>query len=380
MGPSRLAAAMRLLVLAHDSLGPRTAKTANAVLKYAADGWSGDVVVAVVDRSKAGRDAGEFVGPHGAGVPVVASVAEGLGLGPEGLVIGIAPVGGALPPDWRADIEAALAAGLRVVSGLHTPLKPAFPAHAHLVRDVRHEHPPQRITTGEGLAVDSLVVLHVGTDCNSGKMTSAIELTREARRRGLKAAFVATGQTGIMVGCDAGAPIDALVSDFVAGAVEECVLQAAKGNPDVIFVEGQGSLTHPAYSGVTASLLHGAFPDVLVLADEPRREHITLKAVVRFRKTARAFERDVNEMHLRPTTQARVGAVALMTPGLTDQEAAEEAARAEKDLGVPAGDPFRGGAPRILDGVLAEAQRRGLWDEEGFVRGVKPKRVAAGVV
>lgn len=373
---------MRLLVLAHDSLGPRTAKTANAALKYAADGWSGDQVVAVVDRSKAGRDAGEFVGPHGRGVPIVASVAEGLRLRPEGLLIGIAPVGGALPADWRDDLLHALQGGLRVVSGLHTPLsaQPGLASFRHLIRDVRHEHPPQRITTGEGLSVDALVVLHVGTDCNSGKMTSAIELTREARRRGLKAAFVATGQTGIMVGCDAGAPIDALVSDFVAGAVEECVLKAAQGRPDLIFVEGQGSLTHPAYSGVTASLLHGAFPDVLVLADEPRREHITLKGAVKFRKQSRALERDLNELHLRPTTQARVGAVALMTPGLSDQELAEEIALAEKELGVPAGDAFRGGAGRILDGVLAEAQRRGLWDEEGLVRGAKAKRVASGVV
>jgi uncharacterized NAD-dependent epimerase/dehydratase family protein len=371
---------MRLLVLAHDALGPRTAKTANAALKYAAEGWSGDTVVAVVDRGKAGQDAGAFVGPHGAGVPIVGSVADGLRLGADALLIGIAPVGGALPADWRPDIEAALAAGLRVVSGLHTALKPSFPKHAHLIRDVRHEHPPQRITTGEGLTVDALVVLHVGTDCNSGKMTSAIELTREARRRGLKAAFIATGQTGIMVGCDAGAPIDALVSDFVAGAVEECVLQAAQGRPDVIFVEGQGSLTHPAYSGVTASLLHGAFPDVLVLADEPRREHVTLKAVVKFRKQGRTLERDLNELHLRPTTQAHVGAVALMTPGLTEHELAEEVARAEKELGVPAADAFRGGAGRILDGVLAEARRRGLWDEKGFVRGSKAARVASGVV
>lgn len=373
---------MRLLVLAHDSLGPRSAKTANAILKYAADGWSGDRVAAVVDRSKAGLDSGAFVGPHGAGVPIVASVREGLRLGADALMIGIAPVGGALPADWKADILDALRAGLRVVSGLHTPLAadPDLAPHRALLRDVRHEHPPKRITTGEGLAVDALVVLHVGTDCNSGKMTSAIELTREARRRGLKAAFVATGQTGIMVGCDAGAPIDALVSDFVAGAVEECVLQAAAGKPDVIFVEGQGSLTHPAYSGVTASLLHGAFPDVLVLADEPRREHVTLKAVVQFRKNARAFERDLNELHLRPTTGAKVGATALMTPGLSDEESQEEVARAEKELGVPAGDAFRGGAGRILDGVLAEARRIGLWDDKGFVRGSKARRVAAGVV
>lgn len=373
---------MRLLVLAHDALGPRTAKTANAVVKYAREGWSGDEVVAVVDRSKAGQDAGDHLGPHGRGIPVVASVADGLRLGAEGLVIGIAPGGGALPADWTPDLLAALQSGVRVVSGLHTPIGtlPAFSAYRHLVRDVRHEHPPQRITGGEGLIVDALVVLHVGTDCNSGKMTSAIELTKEARRRGLRAAFVATGQTGIMVGCDAGAPIDALVSDFVAGAVEECVLKAALGNPDVIFVEGQGSLDHPAYSGVTASLLHGSFPDVLVLADEPRREFLTLKGVVKFRKQGRTLQRDLNELHLRPTTAARVGAVALMTPGLSDAVYEEEIGRAEKEMGVPAADAFRGGAGRILDGVLAEARRIGLWGDKGFVRGSKASRVATGVL
>lgn len=372
---------MRLLVLAHDTFDPRRAKTANSIVKYAAEGWSGDEVVAIVDRAKAGRDAAEFVGEHGRGIPIVASVADGLRLRPDALAIGIAPVGGALPRDWRADVEAALEGGLKVVSGLHTALAPDYPQRAAQIRDVRHERPPPRITTGEGLAVDALVVLHVGTDCNSGKMTSAIELTKEARRRGLKAAFVATGQTGIMVGCDAGAPIDALVSDFVAGAVEKCVLDAARAAPDIVFVEGQGCLAHPAYSGVTASLLHGAFPDVLVLADEPRREHLRLPpGPVVFRKTPREHERAMNEMHLALTTRARVGAVALMTPGAPEEEYRADVARIEKELGVPAGDVMRGDAGRILDGVLAEAARRGLWSERGFARGVKPARFPAGVV
>lgn len=374
---------MRLAVLAHDSFDARRAKTANSLIKYAREGWSGDEVVAVVDREKAGTDAGDAVGEHGRGIPVVASTHEALALRPppDALAIGIAPSGGALPADWRGDVEAALDAGLRVISGLHTPLAPLFPGYAKQIRDVRYEHPAKRITSGEGLRVDSLVVLAVGTDCNSGKMTVSIELAREARRRGLKAAFVATGQTGIMVGCDAGAPIDALVSDFVAGAVEECVLQAARSQPDIIFVEGQGSLTHPAYSGVTASLLHGAFPDVLVLCDEPRRPWLAMgKAPLKFRKNTAAVERQLNELHLAPTTGALVGAVSLLTPGLAPQEYLAERDAMERALGVPADDAFRGGTSRILDGVLAEAKRRGLWDERGLRRGIKPKRFPDGVV
>lgn len=368
---------MRLALLAHDRFGPNSAKTAHGAIIYARNGWSGDEVACVIDRSKAGRDAGELVGEVGNGIPIVASMRDALALSPQpsALVIGIAPVGGALPEDWRPDVQAALDAGVRVISGLHTALKPAFPKHAHLVRDVRHEHPPQRITTGEGLFVDSLVVAFGGTDCNSGKMTSAVELTRESRRRGLKAAFVATGQTGIMIGCDAGAPLDALVSDFVAGATEELVLKAAETDPDLIFVEGQGTLSHPAYSGVTASLLHGSLADVVVLADEPRRKTLRMPpGPVTFGKQSLSYERDLSEAHLRPTSGGRVGAVALMTPGVPDAEYAAVRAAVEKELGVPAGDVFRGETGRILDGVLAKARELGLWDERGLRRGVKPAR------
>lgn len=372
---------MRLALLAHDKFGPQSAKTAMGAIVYARNGWSGDEVVCVIDRSKSGEDAGAYLGDVAKGIPIVRSTTEALRFGPEALVIGIAPVGGALPTDWRPDIDAALDAGVRVVSGLHTALKPSFPRHAHLIRDVRHEHPPQRITTGEGLFVDSLVVTFGGTDCNSGKMTSAVELTMEARKRGLKAAFVATGQTGIMIGCDAGAPLDALVSDFVAGATEELVLKAAQKQPDIIFVEGQGTLSHPAYSGVTASLLHGSFPDVVVLADEPRRLELRMPpGPVAFRKPSLAFERDLNDMNLRLTSNGRVGAIALMTPGVPEAEYQETRAGIEKALGLPAGDVFRGEAGRILNGVIAMAKQRGLWDERGFKRGVKPARRPKGVV
>ena len=369
---------MRLLLLAHDKLGPQTSKTAHGAIVYSRNGWSGDEIAGVVDRSRAGQDASAALGPVARGIPVFASVAAALAATKaDALVIGIAPVGGALPADWRDDVRAALQSGLEVVSGLHTAISKdeAFAPWRGQIRDVRHQHPPQRITTGDGLFVDSLVVTLVGTDCNSGKMTAAIELALEARKRGLSSAFVATGQTGIMVGCDAGAPLDALVSDFVAGATEELVLKAAQSAPDIIFVEGQGTLSHPAYSGVTASLLHGSFPDVVVLADEPRRQELRMPpGPIAFRKPSLQFERDLVEMNLKLTSNGRVGAIALMTPGVPEQEYAETRARIEKETGVPAGDVFRGEAAHILDGVLAMAQQRGLWDERGFKRGVKPAR------
>src|SRR5688572_26096026 len=138
---------MRLAVLAHDSFDPRRAKTANSLIKYAREGWSGDEVVAVVDRQKAGTDAGDAVGAHGRGIPVVGNVREALAMRPEALAIGIAPSGGALPDDWRDDVDLALRSGLQLISGLHTPIAPLFPAFAKQIRDVRHRHPPKRIAT-----------------------------------------------------------------------------------------------------------------------------------------------------------------------------------------------------------------------------------------
>lgn len=350
---------MRIALLAHDKFSPRDAKTAHCVLRYAKLGWSGDEVAAIIDRSKAGRDASEFVGEVGRGVPIVATLADALAHRPDTLVIGIAPVGGALPASWLPDVEAALRAGMRVVSGLHTRIAPSFPGHEKQFREVRHEHPPNRIATGEAMGIDALVVTAVGTDCSSGKMTASVELAMEAKRRGLKAAFVATGQTGIMIGCDAGAPLDALVSDFVAGAMEELVLQAAAKKPDIIFVEGQGNITHPAYAGVTAGLLHGSFPDVLLMCDEPRREFLSLpRGPIQFVKTSAARERELCEAHLAGTTQARVVAAALMTRGLNEADYLAEVATAQKELGVAAGDVFRGDTAKLLDAILAAAPSR----------------------
>ncbi|HWG91850.1 MAG TPA: DUF1611 domain-containing protein [Candidatus Thermoplasmatota archaeon] len=362
---------MPLLVIAHDRFDPSGAKTANALIKYGRD-----PVVAVVDRQKAGRDAGEFLGPHGKGIPIVASVAEGLRFQPTAVAIGIAPVGGALPEHWRGDLRTALGHGLPLISGLHTFLgnDPELAAlasrHGARIWDVRKHTRPHRIATAEGARVPALVVTHVGTDCNSGKMTTAVELTQEARARGLNAAFVATGQTGIMIGCDAGAPIDAIVSDFVAGAVEEMVLECARRGFNPIFVEGQGSITHPAYSGVTCGLLHGSFPDLLVMSDEPRREYFGAfgpAATVKVRKNSLPVEIDLNERLTAPFTGAKVAALSLVTRGLSDADYQKEVERAERETGVPAADVFRGGRGKLLDAVLAAAERQGFlrngqWD------------------
>lgn len=373
----------RLAILAHGSLSPAGAKTANALVKYSRDGWNRDTVVALVDRANAGRDAGALLGEHAAGIPVVASAKEALRHGPDTLAIGIAPSGGQLPSDWRVDLRDALAGGLDLVNGLHLFLgdDPELAALAkekgRRIWDVRRPPAARRLATGEGALVDAVVVTFVGTDCTSGKMTAAVELTRAARARGIDAGFIATGQTGIMIGADAGAPLDAITSDFVAGAMEQCVLDVARQGKAIIFVEGQGAVTHPAYGGVTTSLLLGSFPDLLVLCGEPRRPNYRFPCAYPFPLNSFAREKQINEVLVENLTGAKVAAAALMTSGLSDEEARAEAAKVEREVGVPAGDVFRGDAGKLLDAVLRAAEAKGLWRAARYVGRKRDRATAA---
>ena len=193
----------------------------------------------------------------------------------------------------------------------------------------------------------------MGTDCNVGKMTAAVEVVRELRERGLRAEFAATGQTGIMIEGQ-GIAVDAVVADFVAGAAERLVLNADPA-ADVIIVEGQGSLVHPGYSGITLGLMHGALPQALILCTKPERRTIygghhdwvkipSLDEVVRLHEDAMAW--------VAPDEPARVVAVACNTHGQTEEEAQREIERAEELTGLPATGPIRFGTARLADALL----------------------------
>lgn len=321
--------------------------------------------VAVIDASKSGHDASEFVGTIGEGIPVVASLRAALRFKPEALVIGIAPQGGALPDAWRPELRLALEKGIEVHSGLHTflgddpELAQLAKKHGTRIWDVRRPTRPDRVTSGEGHRARALVVHTMGTDCNSGKMTTTVELVEEANRRGLRAAFAATGQTGIMIGCDVGAPIDRVVSDFVAGAAEELVLEATKKQFDLVVVEGQGSLDHPAYSGVTLGLMHGCFPDQVVLCHQPgRRWHAGFEdGDRRFSILSLPTLVHVIEELLAPISKGRVVAVSLMTFHLNERDARAAIRKVQRETGLPATDPVRFGAGPLLDAVLKAARR-----------------------
>ena len=361
----------RAAVLAHDRLGPLTSKTAMAIIRYGRDR-----VVAAIDRSKAGADASEYLGAVAEGIPVVPSLRAALNHKPEVLHYGIAPEGGQLPAHDRAEVLEALRAGLDVACGMHTfigddpELVQAAQRSGARIWDVRRPPARRRLATGEGMRVGSPVVYVSGTDCSSGKMTVAIELVREARRRGIDAAFVATGQSGMMVGCDAGSCIDALPGDFMAGETEALVLEVAARRPGLIVVEGQASLHHPAYSAVTLALLHGSFPRAVVMCHQPGREHFKAfrDGPVRLHIPPISKEIALTEMLLEGTTRGKVVAVAIMATDEDPDEEMRQEAMLRSSVGLPVADVLKEGPAPLLDAVL-DAVERGVGAVPARARG-----------
>ncbi|NHX37968.1 MULTISPECIES: DUF1611 domain-containing protein [Halolamina] len=270
-----------VIVLAEGEFGKTGGKTSNGVVLNS-ELFDARVVV---DSETAGESPASVLGRREAPeIPIVSSVSEALETAPEteALIIGVAPAGGELPDAWVTGLEEAIRAGCDVVSGLHTFLSEdehwAELAESHDARifDVRRPPKNDQLRVGDGSVdeVDADVVLTVGTDCAVGKRTTTFELYRAAREAGLDAGWVATGQTGIMVGSQAGVVIDRVPADFAAGVVEDLVKSVAEAH-DLVFVEGQASLTHRAYSNVTLAILHGSWPDAVVIADDPERSRRT---------------------------------------------------------------------------------------------------------
>ena len=333
----------RVAVLAHEKF-PERAKTAVGILRYA-----DYEVAAVLDRTKPGDSVADHVADL-PDVPIVESMADAPAV--DALVVGIAPIGGGFDESWRPDVRTAIEWGCDVVAGLHYFLAEdeEFAAlaadHGVEVWDVRR--PPDDLTVSEGVAseVDAEVVLTVGTDCSTGKMTTSKELVRAAREAGVDAAMVPTGQTGIMVE-GWGIPIDRVVSDFVVGAVEDLILTAAEDH-DLLVVEGQGSIVHPAYSAVTCGILHGAMADRLVLCHAAGREAIHGYESFSIPDPGRYV--DLYESLAAPVSETAVVAGALNTSSLAGDDAAREAVDAYAEaVGAPATDPVRFDAAEVLD-------------------------------
>ena len=330
----------RYVILVEGWFANRHAKTTHGLIRYGRD-----EVVAVIDSTLAGRRVREVMPELERDAPIVRSLEEALDLAPTSVLVGLAPAGGRLPEEWMEALRSAADAGLEIVSGLHQRLAPLFPGER--VWDVREPPDDVPLFSGEGFGVGPRVALTVGTDTAIGKMTAALEVERAASEAGVRSGFVATGQTGIII-AGWGICVDAVVSDFVAGASEQLVLEAARRDPELILVEGQGSLGHPAYSGVTLGLLHGSCPDCLVLCTAPPDEEV-FAGVPRPApaRVARLYE-EVAAL-VKP---APVVAVSVNTRGLEDAEAAAFVESVVDETGLPAADPFRGSAAPIFEAVL----------------------------
>jgi uncharacterized NAD-dependent epimerase/dehydratase family protein len=350
------AARQRLVILAEGSLDPHDGKTAFGVLRY------GDrPVVAVIDSTRAPGRMGDVRRiPGREDVPIVATVDEALALPepPDALLIGIAPTGGRLPDAWRQTILRSIEAGLDIISGLHTfladdpGLASAAAAAGVTLYDVRRPTGPRVTAMGRQHLPGRKVILAVGTDCAIGKMSVMLELRDAARRAGDSASFVATGQTGIMIE-GWGAPIDAVVSDFVNGTTEAIVAQGEESG-EYVLVEGQGSLDHPAYSAVTLGLIHGATPHAMIMCHKPGlTEHDFSHLPDRsFPIAALPGFIELHERIAGTIAPSKVVALALNTSLYPDDAEARAIIDAlARETGLPADDPVRFGPDRLWAAV-----------------------------
>ena len=332
--------ARRYAVLAEGWFANRHSKTAHGLIHYGRD-----EVVAVIDSTLARRRVLDVMPDLRRDAPIVGTLAEALKSDPTSILVGLAPAGGRLPQEWMETLREAAENGLEIVSGLHQRLAPEFPEAK--VWDVRESPESVPLFSGEGFTVGPKVALTVGTNSAIGKMTATLEVEHAARERGLKPEFVATGQTGIVI-AGWGICIDAVVSDFAAGATEQLVLEAARRNPELILVEGQGSLGHPAYSGVTTALLHGSCPDCLVLCADASEEDVFEGVPSPDPKEISALYEGVAAL-VKP---APMVAVSVNTHGLDDAAARRFVDHISATTGLPAADPIRTGAGPILEAVM----------------------------
>jgi uncharacterized NAD-dependent epimerase/dehydratase family protein len=334
----------RLLILADGvSADPHYGKTMNGVLRYRRSD-----VVAVLDSERAGetRD----------GVPVVGTVADALAFTPTSALVGVATQGGRFPAAWLEVLRDCIRAGLAIENGLHEmlgddpELSELAARHGVALHDLRRPPAGLDCPTGANLDLPARIVLTVGSDCAIGKMTVSLELDRAARALGLASVFVPTGQTGIAI-AGWGISVDAVIADFIAGAAERLVVEGAERGGTLLWVEGQGSLVHPAYSGVTLGLVHGSAPHAFVLCHQAGATEIEgypgatlppLRELVRLHEAISLQHR-----------KAPVACIALNTRWLTaDDEARAAIDDVAAETGLPTDDPVRFGANRLLRAVL----------------------------
>ena len=342
---------VRYAILAEGNFNSRDSKTANAVLRFIPES-----AAAVIDSTQAGKTAQEVIG-YGGDTPVVSSFQETLTYSPNTLLIGIAPMGGKLPDEWRTIVLDAIREGLDILSGLHTFLvddkELASAANANKVEIIDLRKPPADLIVSEDRWRErsSYVVLTVGTDVAIGKMTTLIQLLDFLRQGTLNTVFIATGQTGLLL-TDKGVCVDAVKSDFIAGSIESEIMKV-DNDYDLQLVEGQGSLFHQGYSGVTLGLIHGSMPDGILICHEPSRK-------VNDYGTKLPTLTEAIELHIaviKPIRKVDIIGISLYTAELSEDMARVAIKDAEEETGLPADDPVRFGSDKLGNAIF-EALRK----------------------
>ena len=346
----------RAVILARGELGTMAGKTANSLI------LQGEIFepVAVIDETKSGKTTKKFLPKAKRDIPIYKIFTETLKHKPRVLIIGVAPPGGKLSIEWRKDIILAMKNGLDVINGLHTFFNddPEFARVAKengvTIHDVRRPPTELRIFDGSIRKIKdkTKIVTLLRTDSSLGKRTATTELVREAKKRGIKAGWVATGQTGLMIGCDSGYALDHLPADYLAGMLEKAILDAADKGLELIFIEGQGAICHPAYSGIALTLLHGSQPDCLIMCHDPKREKL-----VYFDWPIAELNKEIKIVE-KLTGNSRAKVVGIASCG-AEGEREENIEIIKKITSLPAADVFLpGGAALLLDAILEYLKKK----------------------
>ena len=343
----------KAVILAEGHWGDGFAKTGHGVLVHGRR----YEIVAVIDSALKGKDAGEVIGIGHKGVPIVGDLEEALKLSPDALIIGVATIGGYLPKGYDKVVEEALKRGLDIVSGLHYFISedPRFKRIARKsgakIIDVRKPPPELKVLDESGWNVDKPIITVMGSDCEVGKRTTEIELAIAAERKGIDVGWIATGQTGIMIGAEEGVVCDRLPSDFVPGEIERRVVRLSERGRELIITATQGGLLHPAYGQVGLGILYGSYPDVLIYVYSPR---FVRKGFKTFKVPEIGVELDllkrlvVNSLGY----EAPLAGISINAKGLTEKGYLKLKEELESKYEVPVVDVFREGAGEILESAL----------------------------
>jgi len=349
------------LVLCEGHLSTTTGKTARGLVRY-----SGRYrIVGVLDSTNAGKDAGEVVDGRKRGIPVFSDLEEALALlprKPDFLIIGVATIGGRLPAAFRAGVATALSRGISIIAGLHEFLSEdeEFAEVARrsgaTITDIRKEPPLHRLHGYRNLAgrISALRIPVLGTDSAIGKRTTAIELVEALRSRGIGTEFVATGQTGLLQGARYGVPLDSIQGDYMVGELETAIYEAyTSESPEVIVVEGQGALSHPAYVCGTRAIISACRPSAIVLQHAPGRKYRNYDMELRIPIPDLGWEISMLEAF----SGAKVIALGINHEGIPIDRLPQVCTELEARHGIPAVDVFLDGAGRLAETIIERFPR-----------------------